>query len=615
MDATASADDDFSAFLLPMLANGDTHSLQHEQDLRDDDIHLSPGLPLSWANYRRPTTGPAMISELPSMLLTDATGPSVPVAADSVAADDTSTYLSTSLFGRRDSYFHYGDLIPPEATSGTPFSLRYTLDSQEPIDAHTSIYPDAKHIPSSFFQRDSNGQDLGPDPLDSDTNDSPVNMYSGGHMGPKSISPHRANNVAFLNHHNASITQASAQSDSDNHIFSRHANSAPSSNDSPDTKSHPPYDDHSASHLFLHLLPAQYHATLFDAHKRKVTVDVEMNMLGKFLLVPEACVEIPKDQIHPDNPDVPIVFHRRNGIQITGTLSNLNKIATLKTSNMKTDLPVKRLFLEVVGCSTNTNETPQLTTSNPHSSTTRKLSDNANDDDEVPKGSYGPHPSAIPLSKDSDLTTFAWKRILFRSATANNGKKRMMQEYYFLEVLLNAELQDGRIETVLSAKSRPLIIRGRNPRSYIVKVALPINLPRSREPRHLPSDTSNDLKDPPSIHSNSIDRANFTPNDDEQMRKRSNDELSVASDQKKRKVDDSSLASGSPRPLIQGNYEYIPITVNYYMPPVEVVYRPHAAHHPQLRRVSMQYGAPYVGAPTNIKKSALGRAGAVSVRY
>lgn len=65
---------------------------------------------------------------------------------------------------------------------------------------------------------------------------------------------------------------------------------------------------------------------------------------------------------------------------------------------------------------------------------------------------------------DQSVVTF--ERIQFKSATANNGKRRAAQQYYVLLVELYAKLASGRLVKVASNRSAQLVVRGRSPGHY-----------------------------------------------------------------------------------------------------------------------------------------------------
>lgn len=70
--------------------------------------------------------------------------------------------------------------------------------------------------------------------------------------------------------------------------------------------------------------------------------------------------------------------------------------------------------------------------------------------------------TGIPL----DQTIVTFERIQFKSATANNGKRRAAQQYYVLSVELFARIDSGQLIKVASNRSAQLVVRGRSPGHY-----------------------------------------------------------------------------------------------------------------------------------------------------
>ncbi|KAJ2229087.1 hypothetical protein EV180_001672 [Coemansia sp. RSA 518] len=112
----------------------------------------------------------------------------------------------------------------------------------------------------------------------------------------------------------------------------------------------------------------------------------------------------------------------------------------------------------------------------------------------TPKRDKGPQmtPEPQPVRRsDSGLvdvgsSVASFERLQFKTATANNGKRRAAQQYYVLELTLLADCVDGSHVRVASTESPPIVVRGRSPGHY----ADP-----GRRPTHKPSvsDTSDML--------------------------------------------------------------------------------------------------------------------------
>ncbi|KAJ2503358.1 hypothetical protein GGH96_000379 [Coemansia sp. RSA 1972] len=92
----------------------------------------------------------------------------------------------------------------------------------------------------------------------------------------------------------------------------------------------------------------------------------------------------------------------------------------------------------------------------------------------TPKRDKGPQmtPEPQPVRRsDSGLvdvgsSVASFERLQFKTATANNGKRRAAQQYYVLELTLLADCVDGSHVRVASTESPPIVVRGRSPGHY-----------------------------------------------------------------------------------------------------------------------------------------------------
>ncbi|KAG0164087.1 meiosis-specific transcription factor ndt80 [Apophysomyces sp. BC1034] len=72
--------------------------------------------------------------------------------------------------------------------------------------------------------------------------------------------------------------------------------------------------------------------------------------------------------------------------------------------------------------------------------------------------------SMSTVGTNQNIVTF--ERIQFKTATANNGKRRAAQQYYVCVIDLFAETDEGQTIKVASCQSAPLVVRGRSPGHY-----------------------------------------------------------------------------------------------------------------------------------------------------
>ncbi|KAF9406870.1 hypothetical protein BGZ94_002922 [Podila epigama] len=84
-----------------------------------------------------------------------------------------------------------------------------------------------------------------------------------------------------------------------------------------------------------------------------------------------------------------------------------------------------------------------------------------------------PQPTRIRAGGDLTMTSSSmnpnivtFERVQFKTATANNGKRKAAQQYYQVHVDLYAEVDGGELVLVSTSYSAPLVVRGRSPGHY-----------------------------------------------------------------------------------------------------------------------------------------------------
>jgi hypothetical protein len=60
----------------------------------------------------------------------------------------------------------------------------------------------------------------------------------------------------------------------------------------------------------------------------------------------------------------------------------------------------------------------------------------------------------------------SWKRLQFKHATANNGRRKGLQQHYLVQINLLGKTKSGEIIKIAEIQSGPVIVRGRSPRNF-----------------------------------------------------------------------------------------------------------------------------------------------------
>lgn len=214
-----------------------------------------------------------------------------------------------------------------------------------------------------------------------------------------------------------------------------------------------------------------YSFTLLDYSLRRTSLSLSAQLHGMFFLAESPWTTSPGDTAPP--PMAELTCYRRNLFQITGSVTLPRSLRYIMTEQgdripvIAQELTVSATE-SVEGNSVKIISVPWKTSAaNP-----------APAEDKVEK-----EPPPIPLDTmagqelDSDYATFpiAWKRLQFRIATANNGRRKELQQHFVVKLKVVATLSTGAKISVCEAHSGPVIVRGRSPRNFQSRKDLPLS--------------------------------------------------------------------------------------------------------------------------------------------
>ena len=246
---------------------------------------------------------------------------------------------------------------------------------------------------------------------------------------------------------------------------------------------------------YLSFSMPQYNYTLLDDSFRRSSVNINAQLHGMFFLAESqwpATADTP-----PPPPE--LTCYRRNLFQITGSVTlprNLRYVFTDDGSR----IPIYELELAVSATESVENNAVKII-SVPWK--TPASGEPAKPEDKIER-----EPPTIPLDKmsgqdvDTDYTTFPiqWKRLQFRIATANNGRRKELQQHFTLHLKIMASLSTGGKLPIAEAHSGAVIVRGRSPRNFAARKDLPLSS-SSTARKHLPSVSRGNTSSVPQITS------------------------------------------------------------------------------------------------------------------
>jgi hypothetical protein len=221
---------------------------------------------------------------------------------------------------------------------------------------------------------------------------------------------------------------------------------------------------------YLSFSMPQYNFTLLDDSFRRSSVNINAQLHGMFFLAESqwpATADTP-----PPPPE--LTCYRRNLFQITGSITlprNLRYVFTDDGSR----IPIYELELSVSATESVEGNAVKII-SVPWK--TPSGGEAAKPEDKIER-----EPPCIPLDKmsgqdiDTDYTTFPiqWKRLQFRIATANNGRRKELQQHFTLHLKIMASLSTGDKIPIAESHSGAVIVRGRSPRNFAARKDLPLS--------------------------------------------------------------------------------------------------------------------------------------------
>ncbi|KAJ9364799.1 PhoG like DNA-binding family protein [Paecilomyces variotii] len=226
------------------------------------------------------------------------------------------------------------------------------------------------------------------------------------------------------------------------------------------------------NHKLLSFSAPTYSFTLLDYSLHRTNISVAAQLHGMFFLAESPWTNSPTEAVPPQVAE--LTCYRRNLFQITGSVTLPRTLRYLMT-DQGDRIPILALELTVSATESVEGNAVKII-SVPWK--TPAANGNQQPEDKTEK-----EPPAIPLDTmagqdmDSDYASFpiAWKRLQFRIATANNGRRKELQQHFVVRLKVMATLSTGAKAPVCEVRSGPVIVRGRSPRNFQSRKDLPLS--------------------------------------------------------------------------------------------------------------------------------------------
>ncbi|RAH56600.1 PhoG like DNA-binding family protein [Aspergillus piperis CBS 112811] len=238
-------------------------------------------------------------------------------------------------------------------------------------------------------------------------------------------------------------------------------------------------------------MPA-YGFTLLDYSLRRTSISLSAQLHGMFFLAESPWTTSPAENAPPQQ-GAELTCYRRNLFQITGSVTLPRSLRYIMTEQGDR-IPILAQELTVSATESVEGNSVKII-SVPWKTHAANVNPTAEDGNNVSSGTGGnpnsnnptikveKEPPPIPLDimagqdLDTDYATFpiAWKRLQFRVATANNGRRKELQQHFVIRLKVVATLSTGAKIPVCEVQSGPVIVRGRSPRNFQSRKDLPLS--------------------------------------------------------------------------------------------------------------------------------------------
>ncbi|KAH6636951.1 hypothetical protein F5144DRAFT_201881 [Chaetomium tenue] len=210
--------------------------------------------------------------------------------------------------------------------------------------------------------------------------------------------------------------------------------------------------------------------TIVDAKGRIHEMEIDAQLHGMFFLS-----EFPSGAGDGNALNAELTCYRRNLFQISGSLCFpqiplsvlLESGETSQIKNMEVSIsaiesvdghPVRLIVIPWKTPPPNSPETNQAPDQEPP---TLPLIPPSEEEEE----NGGDHYAIYPIG---------WRRLQFRIATANNGRRKELQQHFVLHLKLHGTLANGQKLVLSEMTTAPIVVRGRSPRNFQARKEIPL---------------------------------------------------------------------------------------------------------------------------------------------
>jgi len=222
-------------------------------------------------------------------------------------------------------------------------------------------------------------------------------------------------------------------------------------------------------HKLLAFRRAQDKHAITDQHGRLQQLELSAQLHGMFFLS-----EMPSNATDGTNLQPELTCYRRNLFQISGSLITPRGQLSVMTESGE-NVPISSMEVTISAIESVDGNPVRLIVIPWKTPPPNSPEVNQNPDQEPP---------ALPLipfqedgtESDGDYAVYpiGWRRLQFRIATANNGRRKELQQHFVLHLKVFATLTNNSKVVLTESTTAPIVVRGRSPRNFQARKEIPL---------------------------------------------------------------------------------------------------------------------------------------------
>ncbi|TQV99262.1 hypothetical protein V2A60_004741 [Cordyceps javanica] len=226
----------------------------------------------------------------------------------------------------------------------------------------------------------------------------------------------------------------------------------------------------SQDHKLLSFRRSQEKSTVVDQHGRVQQLELSAQLHGMFFLS-----EMPSgggDSGGALQPE--LTCYRRNLFQISGSfVTPRGPISVVNEANET--IPVSSMEVTISAIESVDGNPVRLIVIPWKTPPPNSPEQAQNPDQEPPALPLIPFQDNSPNSEgEYAVYPVGWRRLQFRIATANNGRRKELQQHFVLHLKVHGTLADNSKVVLTESVTAPIVVRGRSPRNFQARKEIPL---------------------------------------------------------------------------------------------------------------------------------------------